>query len=47
MILCGFGNFELITFYHVQGPKSYNFGIDKNSFKLTNVSVFQCHLVSY
>ena len=33
-----------MTFYHVQGPKSYNFDIDKNRFKQANVSVFQCHL---
>ena len=33
-----------MTFYHVQGPKSCNFDIDKNRFKEANVSVFQCHL---
>ena len=31
--LCIFDNFELMTFYHVQGPKSCNFDIDKNRFK--------------
>ena len=34
-----------MTFYHVQGPKSCNFDIDKNRFKQANVSVFQCHLL--
>ena len=42
--LCIFNNFELMTFYHVQGPKSCNFNIDKNRFKKANMSVFQCHL---
>ena len=45
MKLCIFNNFELMTFYHVQGPKSCNFDIDKNRFKQANVSVFQCHLL--
>ena len=45
--LCIFNNFEFMTFYYVQGPKSYNFDIDKNRFKQANVSVFQCHLISY
>ena len=31
--LCIFNNFELMTFYHVQGPKSCIFDIDKNRFK--------------
>ena len=31
--LCIFNNFELMTFYRVQGSKSCNFDIDKNRFK--------------
>ena len=42
--LCFFNNFELVTFYHVQDPKSCNFDIDKNRFKQANVSVFQCKI---
>ena len=38
--LCIFNNFELMTFYHVQGPNSCNFDIDKNMFKQANVSLF-------
>ena len=37
--LCIFNNFELMTFYHVQGQKPCNFDIDKNRFKQANVSV--------
>ena len=36
-----------MTFYHVQGPKSCNFDIDKNRFKQANMSVFQCHLIRF
>ena len=35
--LCIFNNFELMTFYHVHGPKSCNFDIDKNRFVVNNV----------
>ena len=31
--------FELMTFYHVQGPKSGNLAINKNRFKQANGSV--------
>ena len=40
-----FNNFELMTFYHVQGPKSCNFDIDNNRFKWANESVFQSILM--
>ena len=39
-----------MTFYHVQGPKSCNFDIDKNRFKWANgvfSSLFQCNFTSF
>ena len=39
-LLC-FDNFELLPFYHVQGPNSGNFAININRFRQANGSVFQ------